>query len=356
MKRFFVFRKGNFSLIYEKRSLLIVVCTLIICILSLLLSLSIGQKNISIIKVISILLGRAEGGDSLIVNAIRLPRTLVALFVGISLGLSGAILQGVVKNPLAAPNIIGITDSGSVGALIFLTLFTDPKNNSLTTSIFYMPVFAFAGAFLAVLLVYFLAFKKGVTPYRLILIGIAVSGAAKALTSILIINGPVVFIKEAQLWITGTVYGTNWTHVKLLSIWFLILLILTLFSIREMNIQNLDDSISTGLGSAVEKNRFLLMVLSAALASGAVAVGGGISFVGLIAPHISRKLTNSSFENIIPLSALIGGIIVVLSDLAARTLFFPLDLPVGIFTAGIGAPFFIYLLIKNQKKLKAGGI
>jgi iron complex transport system permease protein len=356
MKRFFVFRKGNFSYIYERRSLVIVLCTLVICILSLILSLSIGQKNISIIKIITILLGGGESGDSLIVNAIRLPRTLVALFVGISLGLSGAILQGVVKNPLAAPNIIGITDSGSVGALVFLTLFTDPKNNSLTTSIFFMPIFAFAGAFLAVLLVYFLAFKKGVTPYRLILIGIAVSGAAKALTSILIINGPVVFIKEAQLWITGTVYGTNWTHVKLLSIWFLCLFLLTLFYIRELNIQNLDDSISTGLGSAVEKNRFILMILSAALASGAVAVGGGISFVGLIAPHISRKLTNSSFENIVPLSALIGGIIVVLSDLAARTLFYPLDLPVGIFTAGIGAPFFMYLLIKNQKQLKNGGI
>lgn len=356
MKRFFIFRKGSFSFIYEKRSLLLLLCTLIICILSLLLSLSIGQKNISIVKLITILLGTNEGGDSLIVNAIRLPRTLVALLVGISLGLSGAILQGVVKNPLAAPNVIGITDSGSVGALIFLTIFTDPKNNSLTTSIFYMPLFAFTGAFLTVVLVYFLAFKKGVTPYRLILIGIAISGAAKALTSILIINGPVIFIKEAQLWITGTVYGTNWTHVKLLAIWLLCLFILTLFYIRELNIQNLDDSISTALGSAVEKNRFILMVLSAALASGAVAVGGGISFVGLIAPHISRKLTNSSFENIIPLSALIGGIIVVISDLAARTLFFPLDLPVGIFTAGIGAPFFIYLLIKNQKTLKSGGI
>jgi iron complex transport system permease protein len=356
MKRLLILRKGNLSLIYEKRSALIVLFALIICILSLIFSLSVGQKNIPIIKVFHIILGVDESGDSIIINAIRLPRTLVALFVGTSLGLSGAVLQGVVKNPLAAPNIIGITDSGSVGALIFLTLFTNPKNNSLTTSIFYMPLFAFGGAFVAVLLVYFLAFKKGVTPYRLILIGIAISGAAKALTSILIINGPVVFIKEAQLWITGTIYGTNWTHVKLLSIWFFCLFILTIFYIKELNIQNLDDSISTGLGSAVEKNRFILMVLSAALASGAVAVGGGISFVGLIAPHIARKLTNSNFENTIPLSTLIGGIIVIVSDLAARVLFFPLDLPVGIFTAGIGAPFFIYLLIKNQKTLKTGGI
>lgn len=168
----------------------------------------------------------------------------------------------------------------------------------------------------------------------------------------MIINGPVIFIKEAQLWITGTVYGTSWINVKLLFIWFSCIYLITLIYIRELNVQSLDDSISTGLGNDVEKNRFILMILSAALASGAVAVGGGISFVGLIAPHICRKLTNSSFEYITPLSALIGGIIVVLSDIAARTLFFPLDLPVGIFTAGIGAPFFIYLLVKNHKSLK----
>lgn len=354
MKNLLVTRKGRLSFIYEKRSALIFIAALLICTFSVLLSISMGQKYISIFRVIQVLLDGSKGGDALIINSIRLPRTLVALLVGASLGLSGAILQGVVKNPLAAPNIIGITDSGSVGALVFLTLFTDPKNNALTTSIFYMPVFAFAGAFVAVLLVYLLAYKKGVTPYRLIMIGIAIAGAAKAVTSILIINGPVVFIKEAQLWITGTVYGTNWTHVKLLLPWFLVLFVITLIYTRELNIQNLDDGISVGLGSSVEKNRFLLMILSAALASGAVAVGGGISFVGLIAPHICRKLTNSSFGNVLPLSAVIGGIIVVLSDIAARTILFPMDLPVGIFTAGIGAPFFVYLLFKSQRTRRRG--
>jgi len=201
MKNFLIVRKGRFSIIYEKRNAFIILMTFFLCILSLLFSLSIGQKYISMFKIIPIIFSGENGGDSLIVNTLRLPRTLAAFFVGTSLGLAGAILQGVVKNPLAAPNIVGITDSGSVGALLFLTLFTDPKNNALTTSIFYMPVFAFAGAFTAVLIVYLLAFKKGVTPYRLIMIGIAITGAAKAITSILIINGPVLFIKEAQLWI-----------------------------------------------------------------------------------------------------------------------------------------------------------
>ncbi len=140
MKSFLIVRRGRLSFIYEKRSALILILSLLICILSILLSLSVGQKYIPVYRVIQILFEGNSTGDSLIVNTLRLPRTLAAFFVGASLGLSGAILQGVVKNPLAAPNIIGITDSGSVGALVFLTLFTDPKNNALTTSIFYMPV------------------------------------------------------------------------------------------------------------------------------------------------------------------------------------------------------------------------
>lgn len=353
MKKFIIVRKNKFSLIYEKRSFKVLLLILLLALISLAISLCIGQTFIPLDKVIKVILG-GKGGEAYIINSLRLPRALVGFLVGASLGLSGAILQGVVKNPLADPNVMGVVNGGSVGALLFLTLFTNPKNNSLTTSIFYMPVFTFAGAFLSVLLIYFLALKKGVTPFRLILIGIAISGSLKAITSILIINGPVVFIAEAQVWLTGTIYGTNWTHVKLLTPWFILLFILTIVLTRELNLQNLEDNISTGLGTKVEKYRFLLMIVSAALASGAVAVGGGISFVGLIAPHICRKLTNSSFENIIPLSALIGGIIVVLSDLAARTLFFPLDLPVGIFTASVGAPFFIYLLIKNQRTMKRG--
>lgn len=352
MDRFVIIRKGLFSLIFEKKSLLILIIVSILCFFSLAISLSVGQRYVSVFNLINIIITNKPGGDALIVNTIRMPRTLAALLVGVSLGLSGAILQGIVKNPLAAPNIIGTTDGGSVGALIFLTLFTDPKNNSLTISIFYMPIFAFAGAFLAAMIVYFFAFKKGVTPYRLIMIGIAITGSAKAITSMLIINGPPVFIKESQTWITGTVYGTNLSQVKLIFFWFLILFIITIIYTRELNLQNMDDDISINLGSKTEKNRFILMIISAMLASGAVVLGGGISFIGLIAPHIARKLTNSSYENILTLSALLGGIIVVLADVAARNLFYPLDLPVGIFTAAIGAPFFMYILVKNKRKLR----
>lgn len=352
MERFFIFRKGLFSFIFEKKSILILFIAIILCIFSIMASLSIGEKFISFLDLPQIVFSNKIGGDSLIVNTIRMPRTMAALVVGISLGLSGAILQGVVKNPLAAPNVIGTTDGGSVGALIFLTLFTDTRNNTLSVSIFYMPLFAFAGALIASIIVYFFAFKKGVTPYRLIMIGIAITGAAKAITSMLIINGPPVFIKESQTWITGTVYGTKLSQVKLIFILFIVLYIITIIYTRELNLQNLDDDIAINLGSKIEKNRLILMILSAMLASGAVVLGGGISFIGLIAPHIARKLTNCSYGNVLTLSALLGGIIVVLADIAGRNLFYPLDLPVGIFTAAIGAPFFMYILIRNKKKLR----
>jgi iron complex transport system permease protein len=349
MNEFLVFRREKFSFLYEKKSLTVFLSLMLVSILSILLSLSIGQTNYSIVDVAKSLIGIGDPTKDFIIKSLRLPRTLVAFLVGSSLALSGAILQGMVKNPLASPDLIGITSGGSVGALVFLTLFTNPFNNSLTVSIFYMPIFTFSGAFLASILIYFTSFKNGVTPYRLILVGIAVSGAAKALTSILILNGPLVFIAESNIWLTGSVYGTNWDHFTLLLIWFVVFSLISILFIRDLNIQNLDDSLAIGLGSPIEKKRFILLLLSTTLACGAVAVGGGIGFVGLVAPHICRKLTNSSFENILPQSVLVGGIIVVLSDLAARTLFAPLDIPVGVFTAGVGAPFFIYLLWSKRK-------
>ncbi|QGU94387.1 iron chelate uptake ABC transporter family permease subunit [Clostridium bovifaecis] len=349
MMDFIVFRKNKISFLYERKSLITFIILLILAVASVLLSLSIGKTNFSIIEVIKTLLGMGSKYDELMIKHFRLPRALAGLLVGTSLALSGTILQGIAKNPLASPNLIGVVDGGSVGALIFLTIFLSPRDNSLTVSIFFMPIFALITAFLVAFLVYVTAFKNGVNSLRLILVGIAFSGIAKALTTLLIINGPLIFIAEANTWITGTVYGTNWAQVKLLALWFLIFLVITLLYIRDLNVQNLDDHLAIGLGTKLERKRLIMILLSAALASGAVAVGGGISFVGLIAPHIARQLTNSSFENVIPLSILIGGIMVVLADIIARTMFYPLDLPVGIFTASIGAPFFIFLLWKKQK-------
>lgn len=335
----------------SKKTLKLSGILLVITLLIMLLSLGVGEVMVSPLEVFKSIIGADKGFSSVLVRNIRLPRVLVAFFVGSSLALAGAILQGVVKNPLASPNILGIVDGGAVGALVFLTIFTDPKNNSLKTSILYMPVFTFVFSFLALIFIYFIAGKSSSTN-KLIIIGIGVSAIFKALTNILIVNGPVVFIKEASTWITGSIYGANWTHALLISIWFTLFVLITVIFIKDLNLHQLDDVVITILGNNVGKSRLILLSISAALTAGAVSIGGGISFVGLIAPHIARRLVDSKFENIIPLSIFIGGIITLLADFASKWLFYPQDLPIGIFTAVIGAPYFIYLLVKNRKYSK----
>lgn len=318
-----------------------------ITILMIFFSLCLGEAMVGPLDVLKSILGIDTGFSSILVTKIRLPRVLVAFFVGASLALSGAILQGVVKNDLASPDILGVVNGGSVGALVFLTIFIDPKNNSLTTSILYMPIFTFIFSFIALMCILLINGKSSSTN-KLIIIGIGVSAIAKAITNILIINGPVIFIKEATTWITGSIYGANWTHAILIIVIFSIFATLTLIFIKDLNLHQLEDEVVIVLGNKLHKSRIILLGISAALAAGAVTIGGGISFVGLIAPHIARKLVDSKFENVIPLSILIGGIITLLADFVSKWLFYPQDLPIGIFTAFIGAPYFIYLLVKKR--------
>ncbi len=331
----------------SKKAIKLSVLLLGITILMIFFSLCLGEAMVGPLDVLKSILGIDTGFSSILVTKIRLPRVLVAFFVGASLALSGAILQGVVKNDLASPDILGVVNGGSVGALVFLTIFIDPKNNSLTTSILYMPIFTFIFSFIALMCILIINGKSSSTN-KLIIIGIGVSAIAKAITNILIINGPIIFIKEATTWITGSIYGANWTHAILIMVIFSIFATLTLILIKDLNLHQLEDEVVIVLGNKLHKSRIILLGISAALAAGAVTIGGGISFVGLIAPHIARKLVDSKFENVIPLSILIGGIITLLADFVSKWLFYPQDLPIGIFTAFIGAPYFIYLLVKKR--------
>jgi len=335
----------------NKKTIKLIGVLLAITLLISTISLAMGEVIVNPLDIIKSILGLDTGFSSILILNVRLPRVIVAFFVGASLALSGAILQGVVKNPLASPNILGIVNGGAVGALVFLTIFTDPTNNSLTTSILYMPIFTFVFSFLALILIFFI-YGKSSSTNKLIIIGIGISAIFKAITNILVINGPVVFMKEATTWITGSIYGANWTHAILITVIFIVFTILSVIFIKDLNLHQLEDEVITVLGNNVHKSRLILLSISAGLTAGAVTIGGGISFVGLIAPHIARKLVNSKFENLVPLSIFIGGIITLLADFVSKWLFYPQDLPIGIFTAAIGAPYFIYLLVKNRKQIK----
>jgi iron complex transport system permease protein len=285
--------------------------------------------------------------EKLIITSFRLPRIIVALMVGISLAIAGGILQGMIRNPLASPDVLGITGGAAAAVVSFLAIFSD-KNHSLTVSIAWLPLAAFIGATVVGFIVYFLAWKNGVSPIRLVLIGIGISTLMQAITTLTMVMGPIYQASQANIWITGTVYGSNWKNVAILVPWTVIFVIIALAVARTINIQELGDEVATGLGGKVQKQRFLLLMISTALIGGSVAFAGGIGFVGLMAPHMARRLVGSSFGALLPTSALIGGILVMIADLIGRTLFSPLEVPAGVFTAGIGAPYFIYLLFKTR--------
>ncbi|MFZ5945910.1 MAG: FecCD family ABC transporter permease [Bacillota bacterium] len=349
MSKYTVFRTKNNSLSFLVDRKVVAVISTLACITILLsfISMGLGTTKVNMVEVIQSLFNKGTELQSLVIKIFRLPRIIIALLVGSSLALSGAILQGIIRNPLASPDIIGITGGASLGAVSFLAMYSDTNNNSLTVSINWLPAAAFLGASLIALLIYFVAWKNGVSPTRLILIGIGVSAAMQALTTIMIVFGPLYLATQATLWLTGSVYGSSWQYVNILLPWVIIIVPFVFISARKLNIQELGDEVSIGLGSKANKQRFIFLLMSTALAGGAVAFAGGISFVGLLAPHIARKLVGSAFGALLPASALIGGIIVLLADTVGRTAFLPLDIPAGVFTASIGAPYFIYLLYKK---------
>ncbi|WP_226669381.1 FecCD family ABC transporter permease [Metabacillus litoralis] len=350
MKKYYKLRIGNdkLSFLIDKRALIISFILLSIVLAIFIISTGIGEVIISPFNVFKTLFGYGTDMENLFIFSFRLPRIIIALLVGVSIAVAGAILQGLIRNPLASPDIIGITGGASVAVVMFLMLFSD-RNNSLIISIKWMPVAAFIGATIIGLLVYFLSWKNnGSSSIRLVLIGIGLAMLTQSLTTLFMVKGPIYQAAQANVWITGTVYGATWEQVRILLPVVVILFIISIVSVRNVNIQELGDELATGVGSAVQKNRFLLLLLSTALTGSAVAFAGVIGFVGLMAPHIGRRLVGSSFGSLLPVSALIGAILVMVADLLGRTLFSPLEVPAGVFTAAIGAPYFIYLLYKTR--------
>ncbi|WP_108126191.1 FecCD family ABC transporter permease [Saccharospirillum mangrovi] len=276
-----------------------------------------------------------------VVQTLRLPRALLALMVGAGLGVSGAILQRLVRNPLASPDIVGVTDGAAVAAVLFLAWGT-------ALSLDWLPPLAIAGALLSSGLIYALAWRGGVLPIRLVLVGIALAAALKAITTLVLVMSPLSTTVRAYVWLTGSLYGAQWQDVWGLLPWTAILLPATWLLARPLSVLTLTDSQAVGLGLAVNRYRLLLLLCSVGLAGSAVAFAGGIGFVGLLAPHLARGLTGRTLNGQLFGSACTGAALVLVADLIGRTLFLPQDLPAGIFVSAVGAPFFIYLLYRRR--------
>ncbi len=343
MKKHTLLRSSSdkMSFLIEKKTLIILPVLLLFALILLIVGLSLGSTMIHPVTILKHALRINTSDYTFIIEVLRMPRMLLAFMAGGSLAVSGLILQGIVRNPLASPDIIGITGGAKVAAVLFITYFS-------AVSVHWLPVVAILGAGIASMIIYFLAWKRGVNPIRLVLIGIGFEAGMGALVTMMIVLGPTVTTSEAYIWLTGSVYGANWQDVSAMLPWALIFITAALLWARKINLLELGDDIALGLGSNVELNRFILIAISVALAGSAVAFAGGIGFVGLIAPHIARKLVGRSFGGLAPVAAIIGGLTVMSADVVARTLFLPLDLPAGVFVSLIGAPFFVFLLYRNR--------
>lgn len=303
--------------------------------------LSFGGTKIPFSETVLSLIGKNEEASDLIIMQFRLPRILAAILIGSALAVAGAVLQGVIRNPLASPDLLGVTGGASVTVVAFMTLVTG-------YSIHWVPFIAVAGAFLTAFINYALAWKKGISPFRLVLIGVGISTAMSALTMFLLISGPAYLAAQVLNWMTGSIYGTDWKYIEVLWPWVVVFIPLSFLYAKELNVQSLGEATAIGLGSRLQVSRMVLLFYSVALAGAAVGVAGMISFIGLLAPHMARRLVGNSYKLVIPLSAVLGAVILLLADLAGRMLFQPLDIPAGVFTAGVGAPFFLYLLFKRK--------
>lgn len=307
--------------------------------LVMLVSMRFGSLKLTFAEIVGTLWNRPDGINGQIIFNIRLPRILLGALVGGSLAAAGTILQGVMRNPLASPGIIGVSAGGGLGGILVMLVL--PQFGYLL-----VPA-AFGGALVTAVLVYLLAWKRGVNSVRLILAGVAVSAMLGAFSStILILNAE----KAGGVldFTIGSLSARSWPQIEQVAPYMAAGFAVALMLGQKLNILTLGDEVATGLGMRVERTRFLLLAVAALLAASAVSVAGLLGFVGLIAPHIVRIVIGSDNRFLIPASALFGGIMVVGCDTVGRMAMDPSELPVGVIMSLLGPPFFLWLLRRHS--------
>ncbi len=276
--------------------------------------------------------------NDFILNEYRIPRTLLGILIGSSLAISGSVIQGVIRNPLASPDVIGITKGASLAAVIIIMIFP-------SAPLFVLPLGSFIGALTISIILSVLISKFDVKGSKLALIGLAIGAICTAIVQFLLVRNPL-DANNALLWLTGSLYGHNIASFYSLLPWFIITVPIVLLLGYQLDILNLGDHVAIALGARVKILKMTLLVLAVMLAGASIAVVGGISFLGLIAPHIARQLVGHKNIHVIIMSGLVGAILLTFGDGLARGIQPPLDIPVGVVIAIIGAPYFLFLLRK----------
>lgn len=328
-----------------KKQKLIMLVLLLFIIVTIGIGMGMGYASLSYDRLVPTLFGQGTFKEEFVLFSIRLPRIIITLLSGMALSLSGAILQGVTRNDLADPGIIGI-NAGAGVAITILFLFFNVQAGWFA---FLLPIVAFLGALVTACIIYMLSYNKheGLQPTKLVLIGVGCSMALSGLMIVLISSAERIKVDFIAKWLAGNIWGTDWPFILAVIPWLLILIPFTLYKANRLNILGLSEPVAIGVGISIEKERIQLLLTAVALAASAVSVSGGISFIGLMAPHMAKALVGPRNQLFIPVSILLGGWLLLFADTVGRHLVQPDGIPAGIMVALIGAPYFVYLLLKK---------
>lgn len=299
-----------------------------------------GDFPLAPADVLATLVGGGDDTSRFVVWTLRLPRLLSAVLVGAALAVSGAIFQTLTRNPLVAPDIIGVNGGAALAAVAVIILGGPAA---------LIAPAAFGGGMAATVTVYLLAWRRGLSSYRLVLVGIGVSAVATAGIGYLLTRGQIFEVQRATVWLIGSLYATDWGDVTLIAGTLAVLLPATFVLGRELAAMQLGDEAAVGVGVAVERSRLLIVVIAVGLAAVSVTVAGPVGFVAFIAPHLARRLARASGAGVIPAAAALGALLLIAADIVARRIVDPAELPVGILTVLLGAPYFLWLLARADR-------
>ena len=318
---------------------------IVLLLLSIIAGIGLGPSSIGFSKLIPTILGEGTFKEEFILFSVRMPRVFVLALAGMSLALSGAILQTLTRNDLADPGIIGINAGAGVAITVFY-LFVDAK---LEYYSYVLPAVGFVGALIVAMFIFIFAVDKrnGIQPIKLVLMGVGFASALSGLMIILISGAKQEDVQFVAKWLSGNVWGADWPFILALLPWLIIAVPILYAKQKSMNLLALNETVAKGLGVSIKRDRILLLIIAVALAASAVSVVGSISFIGLIAPHIAKQLVGSKHQNFLFLSPLIGAAILVFADTIGRIIYSEATIPAGIIVAIIGAPYFLYLLRKK---------
>ncbi|PPS76244.1 MULTISPECIES: FecCD family ABC transporter permease [Streptomyces] len=333
-------RTGGLSIRLDVRALTVVLLLIVAALVASVVLIGTGDFPIPAADVLRTLVGEGNPGQEFIVNELRLPRVLVGLLVGASLGLGGALFQAISRNPLGSPDVLGLGQGATAGALVVIVLTSGSAGQ--------VAVGALVGGLVTGLAIYLLAWKRGVHGYRLVLVGIGVSAIVTAVNGYLLTKSDIVDAARAVVWMTGSLDGRDWDQVWPLLALTAVLVPLVLVNARGLRMMEMGDDVSYALGVRVERVRLLLMVAAVLLTASATAAAGPVSFVALTAPQLARHLTRSPGPNLLP-SLCMGATLLVVADWVSQRAFGAEQLPVGVVTGVLGGVYLLWLLVSERR-------